>query len=196
MSDDEVPTKDRRMLAIGLCLAAAVFMAYAAFSHRWLSNGNKHLEYGMGLQKSFECAKSDRGWDCEWISNKDFVAQMKEIEKVDPGHRKLYSAAWIPAGWVTLISILLSSLGLFASAGLAFQRIHKEWPIAPTTVALLGGMVGLISGCVFVATKPGEPGMVGVGLSFWVFGVGVVMGIVGAQMAAKVIRPPDPEWTA
>jgi hypothetical protein len=57
-------------------------------------------------------------------------------------------------------------------------------------------MVGLISGCVFVATKPGPAGMVGVGMSFWLFGAGVVMGIVGAQMLAKVIRPPDPEWTA
>ena len=48
---------------------------------------------------------------------------------------------------------------------------------------------------VFVATKPGPPGMVGVGLSFWIFGVGAVMGIVGAQLLAKVNRPPDTEWT-
>jgi hypothetical protein len=48
---------------------------------------------------------------------------------------------------------------------------------------------------VFVATKPGPNGMVGVGLSFWIFGVGCVMGIAGAQMMAKVNRPPDPEWT-
>jgi hypothetical protein len=198
MSDEDfgAPKKDRRKIAIALCLVAAACMAYAAFSHRWLSNGNKHLQYGMGLQKSFECAKSDSDWDCTWIANADLVKQMKEMQKYDPAHRKLYSAAWIPAGWITLIAILLSSLGLIASAGLAIRKVYKEWPVAPTTVALLGGMVGLISGCVFVATKPGEPGMVGVGLSFWLFGIGVVMGIVGAQMMAKVIRPPDQEWTA
>jgi hypothetical protein len=70
-----------------------------------------------------------------------------------------------------------------------------NWPIAPTTIALLGVMIGLITGCVFIATKPGPTGMVGVGLSFWIFGVGCVMGIAAAQMMAKVNRPPDPEWT-
>jgi hypothetical protein len=38
--------------------------------------------------------------------------------------------------------------------------------------------------------------MVGVGLSFWVFGVGTVMGIAGAQMMAKVNRAPDPDLMA
>jgi hypothetical protein len=46
---------------------------------------------------------------------------------------------------------------------------------------------------VFVATKPGEAGFVGVGQSFWVFGAGAVLGIAGAQMLAKVNRPSDPD---
>jgi hypothetical protein len=48
---------------------------------------------------------------------------------------------------------------------------------------------------VFVATKPGPTGMVGVGMSFWIFGAGCVMGIAGAQMMAKLNRPLEPEWT-
>ena len=198
MSDEMegAPKKDRRMLAIGLSVAAALMMIYASFSHRWLANGNKYLEIGFGLRASFECAKSESGWDCTWHTNRELVDSMKELEQMDPQHQKLESAAWIPAGWVTLISILLSAVGLLGGAFMGLKKLAKELPIAPTTVALLGGMIGLISGCVFVATKPGPPGMVGVGLSFWLFGVGVVMGIVGAQMLAKAIRPPDPEWTA
>jgi hypothetical protein len=198
MSDEMegAPKKDTRMLALGLSIAAAVMMIYAALTHRWLANGNKHFEVGFGLRESFECSKSEAGSECTWHTNKELVDSMKQLEAMDPGHEKLQSAAWIPAGWVTLISILLSSLGLLGGAFMGIMKIAKELPIVPTTVALLGGMIGLISGCVFVATKPGPPGMVGVGLSFWLFGIGVVMGIVGAQMLAKVIRPPDPEWTA
>lgn len=196
MSDEASPQKDTRMLAIGLSVAAAVMMIYAAFSHRWLANGNKDFEMGFGLRANFECAKSDDVWDCTWHTNRELVDSMRLAEMADPQHQKMESAAWIPAGWVTLISILLSSIGLLAGAFMGFKKVAKELPIAPTTVALLGGMIGLIAGCVFVATKPGPPGMVGVGLSFWLFGVGVVMGIVGAQMLAKAIRPPDPEWTA
>jgi len=212
MSEDfqapETPKKDTRMLALGLSVAAAVCMIYAGFTHRWLANGNKHMEYGFGLRNNFECATTFEPSDfqmgepapdakpteeCTTRSNAEVVSDFEELEKTT--HEKLASSAFVPAGWVTLVAILLSSLGLLAAAALAWRTIAKDLPVAPTTIALLGGMVGLISGCVFVATKPGPPGMVGVGLSFWMFGVGVVMGIVGAQMLAKVIRPPDPEWT-
>ncbi|MGH9883906.1 MAG: hypothetical protein ACREBE_00135, partial [bacterium] len=54
-------------------------------------------------------------------------------------------------------------------------------------------MIGLISGCVFVATKPGDVGTVGVAWSFWAFGIGSVAGIAGAQLLAKQIRPADPD---
>ena len=58
-------------------------------------------------------------------------------------------------------------------------------PMAPTTLALLAIMAALVTGCVFVATKPGPGGFVGVGIAFWIFGAGAVMGIAGAQLLAK-----------
>jgi hypothetical protein len=91
---------------------------------------------------------------------------------------------------------VFAALGLLVAAGLAYARKTPDLRIAPTTIALLGGMLALISGCVFVATKPGPAGMVGVGSSFWLFGVGCVVGIVSAQLLARVNRPPDTEWTA
>ena len=51
----------------------------------------------------------------------------------------------------------------------------------------------MITGCIFVATKPGPLGFVGVSWSFWAFGAGTVVGIATAQMIAKLIRPIDPD---
>jgi hypothetical protein len=187
------PTPQSRSTAMILSALAAVFMIYAAFSHRWLANGNKFLEYGIGLRSNFECTTSDTAHSCDWHSNEDLVAQMRELE-ID-SHQKLASAAFVPAGWVTLVAICFSAMGLLGALYLALRRKSPDLAVAPTTIALLGAMIGLISGCVFVATKPGPTGMVGVGAGFWLYGAGVVMGIVGAQMMAKVIRPPDQEWT-
>ena len=75
----------------------------------------------------------------------------------------------------------------------AFSIASATLPISPATVAILGIMFGMIAGCVFVATKPGGTGGVGVGWSFWAFGIGCVAGIVAAQLLAKQIRPPDPD---
>jgi hypothetical protein len=57
-------------------------------------------------------------------------------------------------------------------------------------------MLALISACVFVATKPGGNGALGVGVGFWVFGGGAVLGIASAQLLARVIRPADPDLMA
>jgi hypothetical protein len=65
--------------------------------------------------------------------------------------------------------------------------------VFPTTIALLGVMIGLLTGCVFVATKPGEAGSVGVAWSFWAFGLGAVTGLAGAQLLARQLRPADPD---
>ena len=64
----------------------------------------------------------------------------------------------------------------------------------PTTVALLGIMV-CADHRVHLRRdrKPGPNRAFASGSrsSFWVFGAGAVMGIAGAQMLARVNRPPD-----
>lgn len=201
MSDIETPKKDMRSLAMGLAIAAAACMLYAGFTRQWLVNGNKYLEFGFGLRSNYECSTSFESnfegghenksskEDCTSKSNSEAVDDFK---KLDP---KLASAAFVPAGWITFIAILLAAAGLLAAAALAYAKKQMALPVAPTTIGLLGGMIALITGCVFVATKPGPPGMVGVGLSFWIFGVGTVMGILAAQMLARQIKPVEPEWT-
>jgi hypothetical protein len=194
MSDDlyvpPPPKKDNRQLAMGLAIAAALCMLFGAFTKQWLVNGSKHLDLGFGLRSNVTCVTDfDDKQRCEDQSNSDVVDL---FEKRDP---KMASGAFVPTGWITFISILLAAAGLLAAGAIAATKKPMDLRVAPTTIGLLFSMIALITGCVFVATKPGPPGMVGVGLSFWIFGVGSVMGILGAQMLAKVNRPPDPEWT-
>jgi hypothetical protein len=192
--------KDLRPLATGLCAVAAACLIYAAFTHAWLANAGRYNEIGFGLRKNFQCAQSysfDGAEEhsrqaCEWHTNADVIKKWREMSE---SSKKMASAAFAPMGWVTFIAALFAALGLAASAVFGALKKPLGGPIAPTTIGLLGVMIGLITGCVFIATKPGPVGMVGVGLSFWIFGVGCVMGIAGAQMMAKVNRPPDPEWT-
>lgn len=193
--------KDTRSMAIGLAVAAAACMLYAGFTRQWLVNGNKYLEYGFGLRSNYECStshetsfeggepKKSSKESCASRSNSETVAEFKRL---DP---KLASGGFVPTGWITFIALLLAAAGLLGAAAIAASKKPLDLPVAPTTIGLLGAMVSLITGCVFVATKPGPPGMVGVGLSFWIFGVGAVMGILGAQMLAKQLRPVEPEWT-
>jgi hypothetical protein len=196
----EPANKDLRPLATGLCAVAAACLIYAAFTHAWLVNANRYAEIGFGLRTNYECGmsysfdgaaeKSEQS--CAEISNAELITKWRSMGS---DAAKLTSSAFVPMGWVTFIVALLGALGLAAAAAFGLAKKPMNLPIAPTTVGLLGVMIGLITGCVFIATKPGPAGMVGVGLSFWIFGVGCVMGIAGAQMMAKVNRPPDEEWT-
>jgi hypothetical protein len=196
MSDElynpPTPKKDTRQIAMWVAIGAAVCMLFGAFSRQWLVNGNKHLEYGFGLRSNYECTTAygdDAKQDCQTHANAEIVETFKQLDS------KLASGAFVPTGWITFIAILLAALGLLGAAAMAATKKVIELPMAPTTIGILGSMIALVTGCVFVATKPGPPGMVGVGLSFWIFGIGSVMGILGSQMLAKVNRPPDPEWT-
>jgi hypothetical protein len=196
----EPARKDLRPLATALCAVAAACLVVAALSHAWLVNASRYHDVGFGLRDNFECrtsyafagATEQAKQVCEWRGNAQLVKQWREM---GPEAAKLTSGAFAPMGWATFIIALVAALGLAAAAVLGFLRKTPRLPMAPTTLALLGVMAGLITGCVFVATKPGPAGMVGVGMSFWIFGVGCVMGIAGAQMMAKLNRPLEPEWT-
>jgi hypothetical protein len=196
----EAPKKDMRPLASTLCAAAAACLLYAAFTQAWLVNAGHYAEIGFGLRANHECGTSysfDGDQEisrqsCEERTNGEFIAKWRSMGSEAA---KLTSGAFVPAGWITFILALIAAAGLAVSAGFGIAKKPPRLPVAPTTPALLGVMIGLLSGCVFIATKPGPVGMVGVGMSFWIFGIGCVMGIAGAQMMARVNRPPDEEWT-
>jgi len=183
-NDPNYRPRDNRGLGIGLCIGAALCLIYACVSHRWLENTQfRGARMGFSLL-SFEACMENK---CE---NKSNFEVMAEAKKYDPERA---SSVFAPMGVVTLVLLGLAALGLLATAGIAIKKLRPELPVAPTTVALLGIMAALITGCIFVATKPGGVGGVGVGLGFWAFGIGSVVGIAGAQMLNKSIKPIDPD---
>ncbi|MDQ3369261.1 MAG: hypothetical protein M3680_27865 [Myxococcota bacterium] len=183
-NDPNYVPKDHRPLGIGLTVAAALLLIYACFSHRWLENTQyRGTRFGFSLL-SFEACMDGK---CEGMSNFKMMAEARE-RKSDSA-----SSAFAPMGLATLVLLGLSAIGLLVTAGIAIKKQRPDLRIAPTTVALLGIMGALLTGCVFVATKPGGVGGVGVGLGFWAFGIGAVLGIAGAQMLNKVIKPIDPD---
>ncbi|MDB4962457.1 MAG: hypothetical protein JWP01_2456 [Myxococcales bacterium] len=180
------PKKDPRMLAIGLAVAAAVLLAFAAFSKDWVA---RPMSVGFGPMGCHDCNLLEFNKPGS-MSNGAFVDMMRTMGEDGARHT---SSAFAPAGWITFGLCLIAVLGLLGAAGLAFAKKRPDLPVAPSSAALLSIMVALISGCVFVATKPGGPGFVGVSNGFWAFGIGAVMAIAAAQMLAKINRPVDPD---
>jgi hypothetical protein len=216
-SADPTPKRaaERRMVAIVLAFVAAACLIVAALSKSWMGNDNfggivrdrdakgdywrfrGDIRFGpLGFE---QCAKpyfedSPSEGTCRTLSTSELNKEIGEAARLDKD--RYTSGAFAPAGWIAFATCLLAALGLLASAGLALARKRKELPISPASVALLGIMGAMASGCVFIATKPGPAGMLGVDLGFWAFGAGTVVGILAAQWLAKEIRPEDPDLLA
>jgi hypothetical protein len=211
-SDHETQPPDRRVLALILAVVAAAALVYASFT-TWLYNPNNksQMEIGFGLISNYECGDGT----CRKQSNSELVAQwqteLDEIEKRadadtnDPtvqafaqsAQTELRAPSIFPKlGYITLVSSLLAALSLLVSVAIVLAKKRVVLPIMPTTTAILGIGAGLIAGCVFVATKPGPPGYVGVHVGFLAFGGGVVLGIAAALMLNKLMRPHDPDLLA
>ncbi|HWO21469.1 MAG TPA: hypothetical protein VNO30_22025 [Kofleriaceae bacterium] len=212
---------DRRMMAIVLAGVAAACLIIASFSKSWMGNPSfsglvrdrdgsataaegrymrlrGDIRFGpMGFERcpqplrGFEDEDASSALPCESLSTEELNA---EVASIDPKNRDRYtSGVFSHAGWIAFGTCLVAAAALLAAAALAFLRVRKDMPVSPASVALLGLMFAMASGCVFIATKPGPAGMLGVDLGFWAFGAGTVLGILGAQMLAKELRPVDPD---
>lgn len=183
-SDDDLPTRaPPRAPGILLAVVAAGALLAACFSHRWLANPRTG-DLGYSLLSYEDCRAA-----CRVVSN----FQLYESSQKLPFDEQRVSWVFPAAGAATLVLLWIAAAGLLTAAGIAAARRRPELPVSPTTIALVGLMIGLVTGCVFVATKPGEAGAVGVAWSFWAFGIGSVAGFSGAQQLAKQIRPADPD---
>ena len=184
--DDETAPAPRdlpRAVTVLLAVVAAGCLVAACFSHDWLTN--RHVgDFGYSPLSYRDCRLT-----CTTISNFQlaenvdlFSFEVHRIPRVFP-----------ITGLATFVALLVAAAGLLLAAGLALANKRPDLPVSPTTFTLLGLLIGLVTGCVFVATKPGAVGAVGVDWSFWAFGIGSVAGIAAAQMLARQIRPVDPD---
>lgn len=107
--------------------------------------------------------------------------------------QNLTSGAFAICGWIAFASCLLAGVSLALALALVVLRRRPQLPIMPTTTAILGIMVAIVSGCVFVATKPGASGFVGISFGFWGYAAGIILGIVSTLMLNRFLRPEDDE---
>jgi hypothetical protein len=181
--DDLPPPADHRGLGIALAAIATGALGFALLSHQWLASGNGEL--GFGLRSAIGCLPDG---ECSVTSNAEIT---HDALSTFSG----YSVFPI-LGWVVSILSVVALVGLVAAAALAIARRRPELPISPTTLSLVGTMLGLIAGCVFVATKPGGAGVVGVSHGFFVFGGGVICGLIASIVLTRSIRPADVDLDA
>ena len=196
-----VVKKDNRLLAAVLVIVAIAGLAFAMVSKRWLANTAGRGEMGFGLLSFSACVDASEEYNikahCESQSNAEIVTTVQEAHGTASGAFPIF-------GYITLVAIGVTVLSLLATLPFAIrkqadaQAMLEKLPIAPTSLALLTMFVALITGCVFVATKPGGVGAVGVGWGFWAFGVAVITGMTGAIMIGKQLGPKasDAEWQA
>lgn len=215
-SEGQTKGVDRRALAIILALVGAACLAFAAFSPSWLANPSfsgimretgrfyalrGDIRFGpLGFE---HCMRPEDftpydipGEDplCASLSTAEFNRVIGELDGLN--RDKYTSGAFSTAGWIAFVACLVAAAGLITAAALVFARKQKQLPVSPASIALLGIFGALVAGCIFAATKPGPPGMMGVDVGFWAFGIGCVTGIIGSQLLAKQLRPPDPDLLA
>jgi hypothetical protein len=177
----------KKLIATIVAGAAILALALTLFTHRWLKAGGD-LDAGVGLFGVKICPPDG---DCETMSNKEMIEKYNESADTF-GHEKK-SPVWWLAGYATFGMILLSIGALIAAIVLVHNGKFFLGSMAPTSISLLLLFLTLIVGMIFVATNPtkGEAMQLGVGWTFWIFGVGVVGGIVGSQMLNKFKPAPN-----
>lgn len=188
-----------RALAIVFAFAAAAGLVVAAFGPRWLTEPD-HEKGGFGLTTYRECmVQCTTGSISELLDALD-----EEIAKIELMNAKLPAQEQmaIPknpwrgfaiVGMITFIASLVAAGGLVAGAVLALAGKRPELPIMPTTLAVLGLAFAIITGCIFVATKPASVSTMEVGWTFLTFGGAVVTGLASVFPLNRAIRPIDHE---
>lgn len=184
-SDENQLTASRKSTARIMCLVAALMVIVPCLGLHWL-RAPKRYDLGMSLWSAEQCIEDyDGNQRCESTSNFTIA---KEMRKAKEGQ-----GAFAYAGIATLILSVVGGLALAAAGGLAFKDRFIREPVALTTVALLTLCFALVAACVFVGAKPRGP--LGISWPFFVYSVGVVLGIAGAQMLSKAFsHVSDPYW--
>jgi hypothetical protein len=203
--------QQRRVVAIVLAFIAAAGLGVAAFGERWLATpygddistspeASTQRSAGIGLRNYERCHGT-----CAAISNFELIDVLEaRIEEIREQNKQLPlkeqmalpHSPWhgFPVvGIMTFIAALIAAAGLFIGGVLALMGRRVDMAIMPTTVAVLGLMISIITGCIFVATKPDFAETLVVGWTFIAFGVAAVVGLAAVFPLNRAIRPIDVE---
>jgi hypothetical protein len=197
------PRERKRAIAIVLAFVSAIGFAISSFENKWLVSDIDDDLMGIGLRHAKDCYIR-----CDSISNTQLVEKInKAIDKIIEDNKALPAnqqravpkRPWdgFPVvGWITFVASLVAAAGLLVGALLTIARKRPVLPIMPTTIAVLGLMISIIAGCVFVATKPAGNDVLVVGWTFVVYGVAAVVGLASVFPLNRQIRPIDVELGA
>jgi hypothetical protein len=97
------------------------------------------------------------------------------------------------AGTIGPIALAVVGIGLALGIAILVTKRIIRYAFAPTTVALLGAVIAMVAGCIFVATRP-DMGMARVGLGFWSYAVGILASGFAAVMLSRQLHLIEPEF--
>lgn len=192
MIDPDAPgyrKREYRAVIALVCIAAAVGLAYAGLSERWLENTRaRPLRVEFSLLSSRHCFEWAGATECESTSNTDMMTELA-MQGVEGA-----STTFAMAGKATLGLLAISALALFACGVWVGLGRRTKGVGGPQHAALLALTLALLAATAFIKLKPGGTTVatgVGAGPGFWVFAVACIVGIFGAQFASSRIKPVD-----
>jgi hypothetical protein len=181
-TDAEALKLKRKKTARVVCIVAAVLVLLPCLGFRWIK-APRGIDAGVSLLFVSAGDESE--------SNLNAVDKINEYAS----DRDKIIGTYAYAGIATLFFAVVAAGALATAGGLAFKDKFVRTPIPLTTVALLALCISLICGCVFLAAIPHFAFGGGVGWPFFLYGVGVVTGLTGAQMLGKAYSEVhDPYW--
>jgi len=190
-----------RLMPILLAFVGAVGLVVAAFGPRWLADPD-HAKVGFGLTTFEDCITEST---CTSGSIADLLDKIDlEIAQIEKRNETLLPSEQISppkkpwrgfpvVGMIAFIGSLVAAGGLVSGAAFALANKRPAVPILPTTIAVLGLMFAIVTGCVFVRTKPGAVQSMEGGWSFFVFGGAIVTSLIAVFPLNRLIRPIDEE---
>lgn len=178
------PPTTTRWIAVAAGVVAVAALAAGLFGRAVLIDRDTDMTMGCGLRACEACHDTA----CITTSTLDLASDV-----ATGGGRA--TPAWGWAGTIAWWAALVGAIGaVLAIAMVAAGKYVRIPGISPTTIALLGATVGLVAGCVFVATKPESIAATQVGWTFWAFGVGTVGAIVSAFLLSRQLAAIEPEF--
>jgi hypothetical protein len=189
-TDADALIQKRKKTARVVCIVAAVLVLVPCLGLRWMK-APKGVDAGISL-----LFVSVRG---ESESNLNVVDKYNEgVESFNEyAERKQDTilGTFAYAGIATLFFAVVSAGALATAGGMAFKDKFVRTPIPLTTVAIMALCISLICGCVFLGAIPQGIVPGNVSWPFFLYGVGVVTGLAGAQMLGKAYSEVrDPYW--
>jgi len=193
----------KRTWPILVALVAAAGLAVGAFGGRWFAGAGYGDDFGMGLLSVERCEGR-----CVSLSNFDAIDALElQIVQIKAANMTLPMNQQVPVprspwhgfpvvGVIALVAALLAAAALALTALLALAGKRVSLPIMPTTIAVLALAISIITGCIFLATKPVLVDLMTLGWTFVVFGVSAVFGLAAVFPLNRQIRPIDVELGA